>query len=324
VADDSDRKKIAAAFIEEHFPADLTGAVLWIATTLLAIFLPVVSESPLRVVFALPLLLFIPGYCLIAALFPRESDIDLIERFALSFGLSIAVVPLIGLGLNFTPWGIHLEPILVSICIFTMAMILIAHLRIALLPPEERFRIPFSESLAAIREAITPHNNTRAERILNAVLIIAILTAIVTSVFVIVVPKESEHFTEFYVLGANQRAADYPDQITIGQEYPLFIGVGNHEYRTVMYTIETWGAFTEFDDATNTSRIIAMDPLWQHPVTLAHNETMTVPYNLSIRKSGYDRIEFLLFNGTLPGADVTGADRLNASYRDLHLWVTDG
>jgi len=35
----------------------------------------------------------------------REGIDDGIERVALSFGLSIAIVPLIGLVLNFTPWG---------------------------------------------------------------------------------------------------------------------------------------------------------------------------------------------------------------------------
>ncbi len=37
------------------------------------------------------------------AAFSEKNDLDGIERLALSFGLSIAVVPLIGLGLNFTP-----------------------------------------------------------------------------------------------------------------------------------------------------------------------------------------------------------------------------
>jgi len=38
-----------------------------------------------------------------AALFPGKDDLDGIERIALSFGLSIAVVPLMGLALNYTP-----------------------------------------------------------------------------------------------------------------------------------------------------------------------------------------------------------------------------
>ena len=54
---------------------------------------------------AILLVLFVPGYVLVAALFPggvlpEKPEIDWIERIALSFGLSIAVVPLLGPGGN--------------------------------------------------------------------------------------------------------------------------------------------------------------------------------------------------------------------------------
>jgi hypothetical protein len=68
--------------------------------------------------------------------------------------------------------------------------------------------------------------------------------------------------------------------------------------------------------------MIAMDPGEGLALTLAHNETRIIPYNLSIKKTGYNRIEFLLFNESVPGLEVTGSDRINASYRDLHLEVT--
>ena len=43
-------------------------------------------------------------------------------RVALSFGLSIAVVPLLGLILNYTPWGIRLYPILLTLLVFTILL----------------------------------------------------------------------------------------------------------------------------------------------------------------------------------------------------------
>ncbi len=67
-----------------------------------------------------------------------------------------------------------------------------------------------------------------------------------------------------------------------------------------------------------------MDPHDHLSFTLAHNETTIIPYNLSIKKTGFDRLEFLLFNENVPGFEVTGSDRINASYRNLHLWVTVG
>jgi uncharacterized membrane protein len=70
--------------------------------------------------------LFIPGYVTVEALFPKGRDLDAIERFALSVGLSLALVPLIGLLLNYTPWGIRLTPIVISLTIFTLGISLAA------------------------------------------------------------------------------------------------------------------------------------------------------------------------------------------------------
>lgn len=66
------------------------------------------------------LVLFLPGYVLLQLLFPKGSEIDSLERFALNIGLSLALVPLIGLILNYTPWGIRLVPIVTSLSTFTI------------------------------------------------------------------------------------------------------------------------------------------------------------------------------------------------------------
>lgn len=98
------------------------------ASALLALAVLVFTLTPLagiqavRVPLGLLMVLFIPGYTLIAALFPKKDDLDGIERLALSFGLSISVVPLIGLGLNYIPWGIRLTPVVISLAFFTLAM----------------------------------------------------------------------------------------------------------------------------------------------------------------------------------------------------------
>jgi uncharacterized membrane protein len=62
-----------------------------------------VPDSPLRIVLGIPFILLFPGYTLICLLFPGKRDLDGVERLALSLGLSIAVVPLIGLALNYAP-----------------------------------------------------------------------------------------------------------------------------------------------------------------------------------------------------------------------------
>jgi uncharacterized membrane protein len=111
--------QILDAFEPAHIGRDLIFIAIWMIATICCIYVSVLNQSFLRVIFALPMILFIPGYILIAALFPDNEDLDGIERFALSFGLSLAIVPLIGLVLNYTPFGIHLDPFVISLVAFT-------------------------------------------------------------------------------------------------------------------------------------------------------------------------------------------------------------
>ena len=73
--------------------------------------------------------LFLPGYVTIQALFPEGKELDNIERFALTIGLSLAITPLIGLLLNYTPWGIRLDPIVAALSIFTLGIAITGTLR---------------------------------------------------------------------------------------------------------------------------------------------------------------------------------------------------
>lgn len=71
----------------------------------------------------------LPGFTLIKALFPSKKEMDTIERIALSIGLSLAIVPIIGLLLNYTPWGIRLTPITLSLLALTITFATAAILR---------------------------------------------------------------------------------------------------------------------------------------------------------------------------------------------------
>jgi uncharacterized membrane protein len=62
--------------------------------------------------------LFLPGYSFIKALFPVK-EIDNVERAALSVGMSLAIVAINALILNYTPWGIRTTPITLSLLALT-------------------------------------------------------------------------------------------------------------------------------------------------------------------------------------------------------------
>ena len=318
---DSQDQRPLIAEAAGDIPGDLIAVAAATAVTAACVYVPVLNETFLRILFGVAMVLFIPGYALIAALFPAKGDLDGIERVALSFGLSIAVVPLIGLALNYTPWGIRLDPILASLSIFTLAMTLIAWYRRLLLPPGERFTVPARAMIGAAWAELYDREGSPVDRALSVVLVLSIVAAIATTAYVIAVPKEGEHFTEFYILGAKGKAADYPTDFRAGSNQSLIIGVGNHEYREVPYTVEVLALNQTFDPATNRSTIHAAAPLDRFTLPVPHNETSELPWEFSVPSPEYNRIEFLLFNETVPGPAVTGADRINASYRDLHLWV---
>jgi hypothetical protein len=67
-----------------------------------------------------------------------------------------------------------------------------------------------------------------------------------------------------------------------------------------------------------------MIPLDRFTVSVPDNQTVVRPYTFTATTKGFNRIDFLLFNETVPNDKVTGMDRINQSYRDLHLWVTIG
>lgn len=109
-----------------------TNQALWYWTTLAtataaAIIVFIIPEDLypwiyIRHILGSIFVLWLPGYTFIKALFPTElpkktskESLDNIERIALSLGMSLALIPMVGLLLNYTPWGIRLTPIVLSL-----------------------------------------------------------------------------------------------------------------------------------------------------------------------------------------------------------------
>mgnify|MGYP000079450399 CR=1 FL=1 len=78
----------------------------------------------LRYVLGSAFVLYLPGASLIELLYPKRGDLSQLERLALSLGLSLALVPLVGLLLNYTPWGIRLAPVTASLTALSTALAL--------------------------------------------------------------------------------------------------------------------------------------------------------------------------------------------------------
>jgi len=262
-------------------------------------------DSLLRKALGLAFVIFFPGYVFITALFPKRKELDNLERLALSFGLSIAIVPLIGLGLNYTPWGIRLIPILVSLTMFNVVIGIIAIYRRA------KARDPWYPwiTLERIKEELEWDKSSRLDKALTVILMIAIISSIATLGYVITHPKPGEKFTEFYILGPNGKAADYPTKLKVGKNATVILGIANHEYRNVTYYVEVWLVNLTYDFNTNTTHTHHMYLLDRFNVTLPHKPVniegnwtpqWEMNYTFSIDKPGKWQLWFLLFKDKEP------------------------
>ena len=206
---------------------------LTVALFIVVTFLP---NNVLRIILGLPVVLFFPGYTILAALFPRRENLGDIERFALSFGVSLAVVPLIGLVLNYTPWGIRLYPILIALFIFIFSMSIIGWHRNRRLPPEESVSLHLNWKLPPLSHLWS--SQSKREKIVTLVLAAMVIGAIGSLVYAIRQPRNGEKFTEFYVLNDKGKASNYPSTIFLGQSAQVILGVINHENGATAYKIE--------------------------------------------------------------------------------------
>jgi hypothetical protein len=108
----------------------------WVSTAFIVATVAIVAVTeaipiflPLRYLLGAAYVLFFPGFLLVEALYPKEEELSPLERLALSIGLSLAIVPLIGLVLNYTPFGIRLWPVLYSLAVYMLAISFIASWR---------------------------------------------------------------------------------------------------------------------------------------------------------------------------------------------------
>ena len=243
--------------------------------------------------FALVLVLLVPGYLLVAVLFPNGEKLDWIERFVLSFGLSIAVVPMLGLALNFTPFGIGLAPTVATIVIFVISVGVVAYWRRMSLPPGARLS-------ATVNLAMPRWREYRAlDKGLALGLAASTVVALGTIAFVLIAPPASERFTQFFVLGPGGNATGYPTALNLSQAGNVVLGIVNHEAANIDYTVRvdivSIGVLYNATSRTNDTIELNRTTRSWFNVTLGDNRNWTLPYSFSINARGLWKIQFLLY-----------------------------
>jgi uncharacterized membrane protein len=334
--DDTGRGDAADARIP--IPADLAVVASVTLLMIAAVALPVVRATPLRSLLAVPFVLFVPGYAVVAALFPEAGasaaepgtatdesaagtrpGLSHVERAALSFGVSIAVVPLVGLVLNVTPLGIRLAPALLSVAALTLGTSALALYRRRQLPESDRFAVPYRRWGRSIVDVFSGHESN-LDRALTVLTVVALLVAVTSAGYAFAVPKQAGAFSELYLVTEQDDgeliADDYPTDFARGESKPLVVGVGNYEHRSVEYSL-----VVQLQNATvqnNSTRVHERDELLRRQFTLTDEETWERGVNVTPEMTGDRlRLSFMLFKGDPPSTPTTAE-----AYREVHLWIS--
>lgn len=285
--------------------------VLALLLIALVIFFP---DSLARKILGLIFVLFLPGYAATAALFPENDQIDGIERVALTFGLSIAIVPLIGLALNFTPWGIRLDPILASVSGFIVFASLVGWYRRNRLPVDERFAIVVDAKLDFAGMPMV-------DKALTVGIAAMLIASVVVLGWAIATPRTGEKFTQLAILGPGGMATDYPRNMTVGQTKSVILTVESLEHRQLNYSIVI--VLTTADDAFFSLGEGTIDWAATHALTprigivqnfsLEHKEYFNRTFSFNVISAGTWKLQFLLY--------IEGQPIDQNAYREVHLWL---
>lgn len=132
---------------------------------------------------------------------------------------------------------------------------------------------------------------------LAIILALAILGTLGSLTYVIAKPKAGERFTEFYMLGLDGKAEGYPQEITLGDEAKVELGIVNEEGEPVVYRIE----ITINGEKTKDIGHINLDDgqRWEGEIGFQ-----------AIKAGRAQLAEFLLYK-----------EGVSEAYRSLYLWV---
>jgi uncharacterized membrane protein len=210
------------------------GSMVLISLVVLGRFVPELSPYffPLQIPLSLIFVLFIPGYLLQAILFPYRGDLDGMERVGLSLGLSVAVNAILALIIDRSPWEIGILSITFGqfwVISFLSALVLIRRIFTSK-------NLPYCPTLVSdLRSWWLFMRMVDWRKIAISILGILFIGLIVgLNLFQ---TSSSRFMTEFYILGAEGLAENYPRDVEVGEPVTLTAGINNLERDPATYSI---------------------------------------------------------------------------------------
>jgi len=312
-------------------PVDLLVVVVLSVGVLLGALVSPISGSPARYVFAV-VAVALPGYALVAALFPRGPlgtdeprgrraervrRLDGFERAVLSLATGLLVTPLVGIGVDFSPWAFRQVPVLAAVVGFVVVTAAVAAERRRRLPANERY-VPARHWASTVR-GVRQGRPTRGHSVVTVLVAVAVVVAAGGVVAVVSTAETGEQFTEFSLLveddGDLLVAGSYPRALEVGETATVVLGVENRERRERTYTVvPRLQRVVEVDDETRVSDYEEYDRV---QLTVGADRTDHRDYTVSPTLTGQNlRLSFLLYRGDPPERVTT-----TNAYRRTHIWL---
>ncbi|MBZ2166326.1 DUF1616 domain-containing protein [Methanobacterium spitsbergense] len=241
--------------------------LITISTVISVIYIlnPILNNTVLEPILGIILILFLPGYAIVSVIFPKKDYLYCIERLALSFAFPLIFLAIILFLTNSTAVVISLKSLSIVISVFTILMVLIGYIRRRRVADDERFYVNFGGS--------------KTGKILTIILILSIILAISTAVYIIFKPNPNGS-TEFNLLSPVGNASVYPTNLTVGENGTVILGIVNNESKTVDYHL-----------VINSNGVV----ISEQNLTLTKGEKKEIPYTFTAGSVGYKKIEFLLY-----------------------------
>lgn len=282
--------------------------------------------STLRFVLTVPLLLFVPGYALTIVLFPATAEhhrsnvrwlpdlpgLDGVERAALSFGLSVVLLPVFALSASLL-FGTVRVPIVLLVSVAVLVLLLAGWWRRSRLSADHRFTITAADVGRTIQGGTT---GTRMDTGINIFLGVCVVAAVGVFAFGLAAPQQGATYAEFS-LGTESDGtfvtSGYQTEFQSGESAQYSVLVENNENRAVTYTVVV--QLERVDDG-----VVELDELDRLSVETSPGETVIRDHQVTPTLTGDDlRLTYLLYTGDPP--ENPGRESADES---LHLWIDVG
>jgi uncharacterized membrane protein len=133
-----------------------------------------------------------------------------------------------------------------------------------------------------------------------------------------------EQFSEIYLLGPNNSASNYPFNIEVGQNYLVYVGVGNHLSSSGYYVLYV-KLGNETDLLPTREKPSSLLPLYEYRLSMQDNLNLESPLVFSVTKASISRnnsqINILKINNVVFNVDKHAVWNSNSTTFKYQLFI---